>query len=284
MKSSVTPFNVARSSLGLALLLPSVAFAQAVSYDTAGASYTQNFDSLGSTGAAWSNGTTITGWHWVGETGTTPSVYNATNASGANPNQVLSLGNSSDRAFGGQNGNGVATLYFGAQILNSTGDALSSFTLTYTGEQWRAIANESNDGLTFQYQIFDAGMGSLSAASGWTAVGDLNFTAPRTVSSSTGLNGNLDENRVTSISSTVLGLTWSDGQEIWLRWADNNPVSNSSSSLRAAMGIDDLSFSAVSASAVPEPSSFAMIFGVLSLGFVSCRRRRRIGAAEDMGC
>jgi hypothetical protein len=262
------------SALGLGLLLPSLARSAAIEYGTAGSSYTQDFDSLGGTGAAWSNGTTITGWHWIGESGTTPSVYNATNASGANPNQVLSLGSNADRAFGGQNGNGIATLYYGAQILNSTGSTLGAFSLAYVGEQWRSIANESNDGLSFQYQIFDAGAGSLSAASGWTAFSALNFTAPTTSGSSTGLNGNDAANRA-SISSTVSGVSWSDGQEIWLRWADNNPANNSSASRRAAMGIDDLTFSAT---AVPEPSSAAILVGVSALALCALRRGHRADA------
>jgi hypothetical protein len=283
MNPTVTTPKIALSALALALLLPSAAsHAAAITYDTAGVAYTQDFDSLGSTGAAWTNGTTLTGWHWVGEGGTTPATYTATDGGTAVGNQILSVGSTSlnptDRAFGGQNGNNVATLYYGAQILNSTGDTLSTFSLTYTGEQWRRIQNEAADQLTFQYQIFNAGEGSLSAASGWNAVGALTFTAPTTSSqSSAGIDGNLLANR-TTISSTVSGFSWSEGQEIWLRWTDNNPANNSSASRRAVMGIDDLSFSATSA--IPEPSSYAVVFGALSLGLAACQRRRRSDAQK----
>src|SRR5690606_7117105 len=141
--------------------------------------------------------------------------------------QITSLGNNTDRAFGGQNDDLTATYYYGAQILNSTGTTLDTFTLTYTGEQWRMIKNEGADQLTFQYQIFNAGEGSLSAATGWNAVEALDFIAPRTTTGgSTGLDGNLSANRVEGISATALGLTWSNGQEIWLRWADHNPGSS----------------------------------------------------------
>jgi len=272
MKHSVTTPKFVLPALGLALLCPVVAHSAAIEYT--GPAYTQNFDLLASTGSpSWTAGETLAGWHWINESGTVPSTYAAAVGNSGQQNQILSYGNSgdSDRALGGQNGNGVATLYYGAQILNSTGNTLDAFSLAYTGEQWRAISNESNDGLTFEYQIFNVGSGSLSAASGWNAVSDLNFTAPRTVSSSTNLDGNDSANR-TSISSTVSGITWADGQEIWLRWADNNPVDNSSSSLRAGMAIDDLTFSATAS--IPEPSGFAVVFGTLSLGFASLRRRR----------
>lgn len=281
MKLSVTPQKLVLSALGLGLLLPSVAHSAAIVYSTDGAAYTQNFNTLGTSSASWTNGETLTGWHWIRGAGatpstfTTPATYTAANGGTAVGDQVLSLGNSTDRAFGGQNTNDIGIIYYGAQILNSTGDTLDTFTLTYTGEQWRMIQNEVADRLTFQYQIFDAGEGSLSAASGWNAVGDLTFIAPRTTtSSSSSLDGNAEGNRVESISATVSALTWSEGQEIWLRWADNNPVNNNAlgGSTRAIIGIDDVIFSANST--IPEPSSYAVIFGVLSLGFASCLRRR----------
>ena len=294
MKYSVTTPKFVLPALGLALLCPVVARAAAIEYVTAGSTHSEDFDSLASsgTGHTWTNGTTLTGWHWLGEGGTTPSSYTATTAGVAVGNQILSLGSAnsdngadpSDRAFGGQNGNNIATLYYGAQILNSTGDTLDTFTLTYTGEQWRRIQNETNDRLTFQYQIFDAGEGSLSGTTGWISVEDLTFIAPATSSqASTGLDGNLEANRVESIGATVSGFTWSEGQEIWLRWADKNPVNNNAlgGSTRAAMGIDDVEFSATIA--IPEPSSFAVVFGALSLGFASLRRRRT-GPAKATDC
>ena len=272
MKHSVTTPKFALPALGLALLCPVVAHSAAIEYVTAGSTHSEDFGSLESsgTGHAWTNGSTLTGWHWLDEHGAAPTVYTTNSGSGAR-DQVTSLGNSADRAFGGQNDNDPATYHFGAQILNATGTTLDSFTLTYTGEQWRMISGESRDQLTFQYQIFNAGEGSLSAATGWNAVEDLTFDAPRITSGgSTGLDGNLTANRVEGIGATVLGLTWSAGQEIWLRWADYNPGPDDY--LRAQLAIDDVTFSATAS--IPEPSGFAVVFGALSLGFASLRRRR----------
>lgn len=283
MKSKVTTPKLVLPALALGLLCPALTHAAAINYGTAGENYIQNFNTLANTGSpTWTAGTTLTGWHWINESGSVPSTYSAAVGGSGQQNTILSYGNSgnSDRALGGQNANGVATLYYGAQILNSTGGTLDTFSLAYTGEQWRAITNESNDGLTFQYQIFDVGTGSLSAATGWNTVAALSFTAPTTVGSSTSLDGNATANR-TSISSSVTGLTWSAGQEIWLRWADNNPVDNSSSSLRSGMAIDDLTFSATAA--IPEPSSVAIIFGALALGLASSRRRGTI-PSKTTGC
>lgn len=290
MKKSLTHPKFVLPVLGLALSLPAAAHAAAIEYGTAGAAYIQNFNSLAASGSnAWTNGTTITGWHAINESGAAPTTY-AANAGAASGGNFLSLGTGTetDRAFGAQNSNAVRTLYYGAQIVNTTGDTLDAFTLVYTGEQWRAIGNESQDKLTFQYQIFAAGTGSLTAATGWNNVADLDFNAPifhdgveNINTSSTTLNGNLAANRVVGIEATVTGLVWAEGQEIWLRWADNNPVNNSAvidGSRRAIMGIDDVSFLAFST--VPEPSSYAAIFGVMSLGFAACKRRRK-GASEN---
>lgn len=272
----ITP-TIVLSALGL--LLPSVAQAAAIEYGTDGGIYLQNFDSLGSTTAAWTNGSTLTGWHWMTSAGGTSANSNPQDGDAAG-GLLLSLGtdNASDRALGAQNSNNIETLFYGAQILNTTGTTLGSFSLAYTGEQWRAIGSEGRDKLTFQYQVFDTGVTDpMLASTGWNNVTDLDFNAPKfNLGSSTKLNGNLSENSA-SISATVAGLTWGDGQELWLRWSDNNPVNNNAAggSLRSQMGIDDVSFSAT---AIPEPSSYAALFGALSLGFASCRRRRTGGA------
>lgn len=236
-------------ALGFALLFPAAGHCGAIEYGTPSDIYIENFDILADAGGAnaWSNGGTVIGWHWVGERGTTPATYMATNGGGAATNRILSLGvtGEADRALGGQNGNDAGTLYYGAKIRNTTGITLDTFTLTYTGEQWRRIQNEAADRLTFQYQIFNPGEGSLSVATGWIAVEALTFVAPNSgTQSSTPLNGNLSANRVEGIGANIPGIIWAPGQEIWLRWADNNPANNSALSLRAQMGIDDVSFSA----------------------------------------
>ncbi|MFH1500113.1 MAG: PEP-CTERM sorting domain-containing protein [Verrucomicrobiota bacterium] len=267
------------SALGLALLCPALAHADAIDYGTAGGTYAQNFDSLGTTTKAWANGTTLTGWHWLTSTGGT-SFNNNVYPEDGDPaaGRVLSLGNNdgenaSDRAFGTQNSNGVEIVYFGAQLQNTTGGTLDSFTLAYIGEQWRAVGAEGQDKLTFEYQIFASG-GSILGTTGWTNVAELDFNAPRTVGSSTKLVGNDSANRA-SITSTVSGITWGAGQELWLRWSDENPVNNNAAggSLRAMMGIDDLNFSATTA--IPEPGASALLLGALALGFTARRRSRR---------
>lgn len=280
-----TPRNMNSNSflpliaIPVAGVLLSSSLQAAVMYGTAGASYTQNFDSLPSspTGAqpAWSNGSTLDSWYWADPDGFTASTYTVVSREPGNDglanqqDRPLSIGQyTTDRAFGTQtrsdNSDTITDFArFGVQLTNTTGATLTEFTLSFTAEQWRTINNQAADSLTFDYQVFSSG-GSPTAASGWTDVSAFTFTAPiTTTSGSTWLDGNASANREV-FSETITGVNWGAGEELWLRW-------NDVSTKHAMMGIDDLSFSA---SAVPEPSSAALLMG-LSVGALLVTRRRR---------
>jgi hypothetical protein len=66
------------------------------------------------------------------------------------------------------------------------------------------------------------------------------------------------------VSSTVSGITWASGTDIWLRWTVPS-VTNAPN-----VGLDDVTFSAI-----PEPSAFAALAGLGALGLAATRRRRR---------
>lgn len=241
----------------------------AISYATAGTTYTENFDRpaftlADETGGTWTNDSTIPGWYWINTSGTTPSTFLATDVDGPRQGQILSLGTpgGTDRAFGHQSTNAISTIRYGVQILNVTGSTLDSFTLSYKGEQWRRPTGQSVETLAFEYQIFAAGTANpLAVTTGWTSVASLDFAAPNTAGASTNLDGNATGN-FTLLSGGASGINWGAGQELWLRWTD---LGESSSRL-AALGVDDINFSAV-----PEPS-FAFMGGIAALGLILRRR------------
>lgn len=257
------------SGLVIALLSGSSCFA-AIAYSSAGSTIGETFNSLSSTATtiapeAWTNNSTLPGWYAFNRT--TPAAFTSYISSTGNTaavNILQSLGNTADRALGGQTPNPTGgDLSYGVQLTNSTAGVLSSFNLQYTGETWRVIVGEGADGFTFDYQIFAAGTGSLTAASGWNSVASLNYTSPRIAGgSSSPVDGNSAANRAV-LSDSVNGVAWNPGDELWLRWTDNN----STGTLRAAIGIDDFSFTAV-----PEPSSALLGLGGISL--LALRRRR----------
>jgi len=255
----------------IALVTPlSTLSAAAISYDTAGSLYSQDFnhttsDADGIGAAAWTNGETLTGWHGSQAADRLTVVSVTTGGSSTiagNVGSLTSMGpaESNDRALGMQPGPNL-TQYMAAQFANATGGTLTQFTLGYTGEQWRRI-NEATLTLVFEYQVFDSGAGSFTASGGWTAVSALNFTGPSTGNSGSRV-GNDAANR-TVISPVDVPVTWNAGQEMWIRWT---ATSTGDTANRQMLGVDDLTFTAV-----PEPS--ALLLGMAIVPMLSLRRRR----------
>lgn len=249
------------------LALSATPLQAAISYATYGSTLTENFNTLASSGTdpvAWADNSTIPGWYAASRVPTPVtsfSSYTVSTGGTAAVGTIQSLGPSGniDRALGSQNHNsGTSAISYGVSISNDTSGLISAFNLQYAGEQWRAIVGEIADGLTFDYQIFAAGTGSLDAASGWTSVSALTFTAPVTEpsgGSSRAINGNTAGRVV--LASDVTGISWAQGQELWLRWTDNSTGGNR----RAAVGIDDVAFTAI-----PEPAAAVLgAFGALLL-------------------
>jgi len=238
----------------LAILTAPVALAQ-ISY-TSG-NYTQNFDGLANTGTGitWTNNSTLPGWFsdetdYDAGTGslTTGSLYSFGAAS------------ASDRALGSLASGGTGTNLFGLALRNAGASTLTSFTLSYDGEQWRRNDNDPQrtEFLQFSYQIFNTGAGSINGGT-WTTVSALNFTSPNaTLTTASALDGNASANRTANITSTVSSISWGAGQDLWIRWSDINSTGNDH-----GLAVDNLTFSSV-----PEPSvalSLLSGFGLLAL-------------------
>jgi hypothetical protein len=273
MKNSPLFRTLTCTTAGL-ILSCAAASAQVIDYATAESTYAQDFDALGSTSGTWTNGSTLNGWYYALTNGSPSTVLTASSGDPSVQNQALTLGNSSDRALGSQSpslgGAGYNVMYYGAAIVNNTGSTLSSFTLTYTLEQWRVVGSDSADIVEFTYQVFDPGTGSLTPETGWISVNDLTTTTPISGGSTRALNGNLSENQVT-VTATVTLSGWTDGQVLWIRWSDENdrPL-NVNPEQRQMLGIDDLSFSA---SSIPEPASVGLLTGSCLLLLALLRRR-----------
>jgi hypothetical protein len=180
----------------------------------------------------------LTGWQVYKTSGTTLNggtiIMNG--AVGGNATTAFYyLGNpnsaDSDVALGANSGTALHGAV-GLLLQNNTGKTLTSFTLGYTGEQWKAVGSAQT--LSFKYAIGSAAsMNDISNGS-FTAVNQLNFTTP-----TTGGSGATDGNTVnyrTNISHTVSGITWQNGERLVLRWDGSS----------GQMAIDDVSFSASS--------------------------------------
>ncbi len=177
--------------------------------------YTQDFNTLAASGTA--NTILPAGWAFL-ETGTSANTTYIADNGGANGGNTYSYGATaaSERAFGGlQSGSVNPTI--GANFTNNTGVAITSLTISYTGEQWRLGATARPDKLDFQYSL-DA---TLLNTGTWLDVDALDFNAPVSTGTVGLLDGNSSANQ-TNISFTITGLNIASGASFWIRWNDLN--------------------------------------------------------------
>jgi hypothetical protein len=274
---TVHKFTSRLSILAALGLLGTVAHAQ-ISLTSSAPVYTQNFDSLANaplnTDVTWTDNTTITGLYAAKSAGTgfpVVSAYRPGNG-GSNSGQIYSFGDSTgpstERAFGSIASGTPGNFNYGFRLVNGDTVDLISLAISYTGEQWRTGGSvTANQALTFDYQIFTAGTGSITAASGWTTVAALDFNVLDT-NPATGSGGVTAPISTQALSSTV-SATVPAGSEIWIRWTDLNNTGNDH-----GLALDDLTVTATFNSAVPEPGTLALL-GLIALPGIALLRRRK---------
>jgi uncharacterized protein len=209
-----------------------------ISLTTAGDTYTQDFNTLASTGTS---SVLPNGWVFS-EAGTAANTLYSARAGDTGTGDTYSLGStgSAERAIGGVTSSSNNTT-IGASFVNNTGGALGSLVIAYTGEQWRLGAVARPDRLDFQIS-FDAT--SLTTGT-WTDVNALDFTAPVTAGTLGALDGNAAANR-TAVTSTINGLNIPVGAVFWIRY-----VGVDAAGADDALAIDDFSLQANAVVAAP---------------------------------
>lgn len=257
-------------SFALAALAAAVVPAQAaISVSSTSFTYSQSFDTLATTGTAnpWVNDSTLVGWSLYNSLLAAPATYVADNgASNAGAFRSFGATGSTDRALGGVASGGT---YFGSPpsgaaagwivvgFTNDTGSTITSFTLSYDGEQWRNGGNTSA-----QTMFVDWGFGATYTGATFSS-STLGFTSPVTGATAAAVNGN-GAGLVAGAGGTVV-TTWAPGETLWLRFNEFNDIGNDH-----GLGIDNFAFSVT---AVPEPGTLAMLLaGIATVGFVARRR------------
>ncbi len=225
--------------------------------------YTQNFDTLASTGAT---GTALPGGWQVSENGGNANTSYAVGTGSSNTGNVYSFGSSgsSDRALGSVTSGSLAPVYYGALFTNALASTIGSLTIGYTGEQWRN-GGATADSLTFQYRL---GGGSIDSGS-WINVPGLTFASPSTSTTVGALDGNATANRTVFTPLTIANLSIASGATFAIRWVDLDADGADN-----GLGIDDVSVLAAPVSAIPEPASWALMLAGFALTGTMLRRRR----------
>ncbi len=211
-----------------------------------GGAYSQNFDTLATSGAApatWTDNSTLPGWYASRQTGGTFLLYTSTNGA-SNSGLLYSFGvnASSERALGSVSSGTPNTIGYGVRLLNDSAvDAQTNITISYTGEQWRNGSNTTVQQLAFYYRIDNAAITSPepTVSNTWTAVSSLSFSSPFVLAvAASALDGNASTNRQVFSNILLPGVILLPGQEIFLRWLDVNDAG-----LDHGMAVDDFSVS-----------------------------------------
>ena len=258
-------------------LMASPALAAPLPY--AGGAYAQDFNGLPTTGTATIVGTgphdiegqlgstNLPGWTMSNYMGNGPDTeFRAQDGSlaGGSGRGVVSFGAAaaSDRALGVL-ATSAQISRFGLTLVNNTSSTFTSFSLSFTGEQWRrGNVASPGDALTYDYAITASAAAGIGDDVLFTNFGS--FTAPNTqgVPTEVALDGNLAANQI-AVAQSVPGITWAPGQLLLLRWNGQDITGQDD-----GLAIDNLSFTA----AVPEPTTLSL---AAAASLVLAARRRR---------
>jgi hypothetical protein len=223
-----------------------------------GGVYSQDFNSLPGTtnntlNSTWTDNSTLPGWYankttfsvTDGTVGGTAATFSPTAAANTNNVGLFSFGtaSSTDRALGSRATAAVTgnnPVLYGVRLVNNTTQTLTSFTVTYTGEQWFKSGKTTADTILLDYQI---GATSISGGT-WVNASGGTFTSLINTATAATVAGNTAANR-RGIAVKVTGVSWAPGQELWVRFDDTDNTGD-----EQGMAIDDFYFVADNESGV----------------------------------
>ncbi len=259
VSNSVSP---AATSTAVALTIGSSAPGGTYSYS--GGTYTQDFNTLPSTGTFTFVGNGPFGFtdaqpNGVGATGMTGWSFAKYSGSGANAlfkvddgtltsGSIYSYGTgtSTDRALGTV-ASGTTVSRFGITLINTTGQTITQFALGYTGEQWRDGGNTTNVAQTLSFS-YSVGASDINTGT-FTPATALDFVSPVFTKTAGALDGNAAANRTVIAPVTITGLSWAPNQTLVLLWTDINDTGNDH-----GFAVDDLTFTTPVAGVPVAPS------------------------------
>ncbi|MBN1320392.1 MAG: hypothetical protein JXA87_06050 [Thermoleophilia bacterium] len=242
MAKIALPVSIALTLLLVFVLFPGVAQADGtVSLTTLGSAYTENFDTLASSGTS---NTVPNGW-WFDESGANANGLYTAGTGSSNTGDTYSYGatGATERAFGGLR-SGSLIPWYRADFQNNTGSTITSLTISYYGEQWRlGVADAATR--TTRPELLRFGL-SVVLPYSWVNYASLDFSPPITTGTIGALDGNAAANR-TLLSYTITGLSIAPGATFYLRWEDVDAAPGADD----GMAIDDFSLTPYGAGSAP---------------------------------
>lgn len=232
-------------------------------------SYTEDFNhsyTTSETGVSlpWTDNSTLAGWFlWMKAAGTPTSVTTqaSVNGTSAGPIFLIASATAPDNfalaarvtdANGASSGTAGSGYYLALKLTNNSGGTISSFSLGYTGLQFYRSTGVGNNTVSIAYQVTDATAATAITGGTWTEVPELSFTAPQNGvdgGAAAALNFNSSANSLTFAPVSVSGLTWRNGENLWIRWRIDNV-----SGTDQGVGIDNVTFTAAAPTGPAVPS------------------------------
>lgn len=258
-QTRATRHTTGRACFGVLLLLGPIPVPAQIAITTFDTPFVENFDSLGTSATAtlpahwrltaagdgkvmWSDATNITA------TSAQASVGSPTAGGRYNWGQ-----SSSDRAVGFMTSSGYASPNsLLASFSNATGSPIAQVSFSFDYERYRL--NTSPASISFFYS-FDG--------NNWTAAGAGDSGAFSTGASSYGFSTLIS---ASSRQVTLATLDFGPGANLYLRWSFDTGGANSQ-----GLGLDNFS---LTATAIPEPSTYAAFGGAAVLAVAAWHRRR----------
>lgn len=211
--------------------------------------YAQNFNTLASTNAFWTNNLTLPGWYASksGEDNTNTLAGAGTSITGGIYSFATNGVNAAtDRALGSVATGTTTPIYYGVRFTNDTGLTLTNLAVSYAGEQWRVGSSATVQKLAFSYLVSSAPVTNSFSGSGWINFAALDFSSPDASGATLPLDGNAAINRATFTNVALTGAVVLPGQEFFLRWQDVDDGGTDS-----GLAVDDLTVSFQTTSNLP---------------------------------
>ncbi len=142
---------------------------------------------------------------------------------------------------------------FTLKFTNNTGSTLDGIIVSYD----IVVYNDQGRSSSFNFAHKD------DSGDTFSAITSLDFSTPQDADSSPTWT-------TTAITTTITGITLTDGDDYFLQWSSDD-VGGSGS--RDQFGLNN-----VVVSAIPEPSTYALVFGSIALGIALWRKRRQAAA------
>ncbi|GEM_PF-1186367 len=185
-----------------------------ISLTTLGAPYTQNFDSLVSTGTS---SVLPAGWY-ISESGANANSTYTAGTGASNTGDTYSYGDASstERSLGSIRSSNLIPSW-GAGFTNNTGSTITHMQIMYTGEQWRLGYTPRTAPDTLKVQLSTDAVNITTGT--WTTYEGLAFYSPLLSGTIGPITGN-DAGHRTTLTYTLTGVAIENGNSFFIRFLD----------------------------------------------------------------